>query len=126
MSKRVEEPANLRFHRDAFEKAKELINQGKVNCDVHSWTVDQPTPNDEDAYLNDHSYTEYGKWFLATKEGTDTDTKQHYEFPIGNFKELYRSGVIAAKARAGQFKHHEVEKAASELLELIDEKTCKA
>jgi len=126
MAKRLEEPASLKFHRDAFEYAKELIKQGKVNCDVHVWTVDQPTPADEDAYLVDHNYIDYGKWFLATHEGTATDTKEHYEFPIGNFKEIYRAGVIAAKARAGQFKHHEVEKAADELLEMIDKEVCKA
>ena len=126
MTKGTEEPENLAFHRDAFENAKELIKQGKVNCDVHTWTVEQPTPTDEDAYLEDHNFTDYGKWFLATHKETGTDTKEHYEFPLGNFKEIYRAGVIAAKARAGEFKHYEVEKAASELLDMIDKDICKA
>jgi len=121
MAKKIEKPANLRFHRDALEYAKKMIREGKVNCEVHNWTVDQPTPADEDAYLHDHDFVEYGRWFLATQEGTDTDTKEHFEFPIGDFKEIYRAGIIAAKARAGQFKHKEVEKAAAELLEMIDD-----
>lgn len=124
MEQRVEKPADLKFHCDAFEFAKMLMEQGKTNCDGRNWTVDQPTPADEDAYLKAHGFTEYGKWFLATKVGTDKNTKQHYEFPIGNFKKIFRSGVVAAKARAGQFKHHEIEKAAAELLELLDKHSC--
>ena len=126
MAHKLEKPADLRFHRNALEYAKELIKQGKVNCEVHTWTIDHPTPADEDAYLADHDFLEYGHWFLATKEGTPDDTKEHYEFPIGNFKEVFRGGVIAAKARAAQFKHHEVEAAADELLKLIDKHVCKA
>lgn len=123
---RVEKTTDLKFHRDAFEYAKELIRKGKVNCSRYSWTVDQPTPDDEDEYLKEHDFLEYGKWFLGTKEDTDKETKGHYEFPIGNFKEVFRSGVIAAKHRAAQFKHSDIEKAASELLEMIDEDICKA
>jgi len=126
MAQRIEEPADLKFHRDAFEYAKELIHQGKVNCSKYSWTVDQPTPDDENEYLKEHGLKEYGKWFLGTKEETKKDTKEHYEFPIGNFKEVFRSGVIAAKHRAAQFKHSAIEQAASELLEMMDKDICKA
>ena len=126
MAHRVEKPADLKFHRDAFEYAKDLIRKGKVNCSEYSWTVDQPTPDDENQYLTEHNFRDYGKWFLGTKVGTATETKEHYEFPIGDFKEVFRSGVIAAKHRAAQFKHDDIEQAASELLEMIDKDVCKA
>ncbi len=77
-------------------------------------------------YLTNHSFYDYGQWFLATKVDTDKETKEHFEFPIGNLNKVYRSGVIAAKQRAGQFKHNEIEEAAAELLDLIDSIACKA
>jgi len=126
MAHKIEKPANLLFHRDAFEYAKELIRQGRVNCSQGSWTVDQPTPDSENAFLKNHKIDEYGKWFLGTKQETNANTKEHYEFPIGNFNMLFRSGVIAAKQRAAQFKHTEIENAAAELLQMMDETICKA
>jgi hypothetical protein len=126
MAKRLEHPAHLKVHNDAFEYAKQLIKQGKVNCSEDVWSADQPTPASEDAFLSDHDFKEYGKWFLATKEDTARDTKEHFEFPVGNFNEVYRAGVIAAKQRAAQFNHHDIEAAANELLELMDENICKA
>jgi len=125
MAHRVEHPADLALHKEAFEYAKELIRQGKVNCDAE-WKVNEPTPASEDQYLVQHGFTDYGKWFLATGPKSSDDTKEHYEFPFGDFNQIYRSGVIAAKQRAAQFKHSEVERAASELLYLIDKNVCNA
>lgn len=126
MAKRVERPADLAFHKDAFEYAKKQIKQGNVDCGEHNWAENKPTPQAQDVYLSDHTYHEYGQWFLGTKKGTSEDTKEHFEFPLGNFNKVYRSGVIAAKQRAAQFKHHEIEEAAAELLDLIDSTACKA
>jgi hypothetical protein len=126
MVKRIETPSNLEINHEAFAYAKELIAQGKVNCQERNWSENKPTPEAEDVYLLDHTFDEYSKWFLATKEEASGNTKEHYEFPIGNFDEIFRSGVIAARARAAQFKHHEIEEAAAELLDLIDNAVCKA
>jgi hypothetical protein len=126
MAKRIENPADLAFHKEAFEYAKKQIKQGNVNCDEHNWAENQPTPQSEDIYLADHSVYDYGQWFLGTKADTPKDAKEHFEFPIGNFNKVYRSGIIAAKHRAAQFKHHEIEEAAAELLDLIDSTACKA
>lgn len=125
MAHRIETPADLALHKQAFEFAKDLIRKGKVNCDAN-WKENEPRPAGEDEYLVQHGFKDYGKWFLATVEETSGDTKEHYEFPIGDFSQVFRSGVIAAKQRAGQFKHTQVEAAAAELLELIDKNVCNA
>ena len=126
MAHRLTDPRNILLHKDALEYAKELIKKGRVNCDVHNWTIDQPTPIEKDSFLADHNFSDYGRWFLAVREKTPENTREHYEFPLGNFREIYRSGIVSAKARAGQYRHEKIEKAASELLELIDKTICKA
>lgn len=126
MAKRNGHPTNLEFNQDAFEYAKNLIVTGKVNCEERNWSINQPTPASEDIYLTDHTLAEYSRWFLATKADVPDNEKEHYEFPIGNFDEIYRSGIVAAKQRAAQFKHRDIEEAASKLLDLIDSQICKA
>ena len=122
MEKGHEEAHKLTLHKEALDYARNLIEQGKINFSEGTWTQDKPTPADGDAYLTDHNFNQYGKWFLGLADDTNAETKEHYEFPIGNFKEIYRSGVVAAKQRAGQWKHFNIEKAAGELLNLIDAK----
>ena len=121
MPHKKEHPENLQFNQEAFEHAKKLIRQGKINIMLDAWITNQPTPDGENQYLTDHNFNEYGNWFLATQDGTGTNTKEHYKFPIGNFKEIFRSGLIAAKKRAAEFKHYEIEQAASELLDIMDQ-----
>jgi hypothetical protein len=48
------------------------------------------------------------------------DTKGHYEFPYGDFKEVHRCGVLSAESRAGQYKHFDIENAAAHLHGMID------
>lgn len=120
MAKRHEQAHDLKLNKEALEHAKKLIEQGKINLSEGTWTEDKPSPSEGDEYLEDHNYNQYGQWFLGIAEDTNADTKEHYEFPIGNFEEVYRSGIIAAKQRAAQWKHKEIEKAADQLLDMID------
>ncbi len=104
----------------AVEHARKLIQEGKVNRDG-DWASYNPDAQAQNAYLNEHSFGDYGSWFLATADEHQPDTKEHYEFPYGNFSEVFRSGLIAAKQRAGQFKLTEIEQAAGMLLDMIGE-----
>jgi len=104
----------------AFEYAKTLIKEGKVDRDT-AWSKGQPSTEEQDTFLGSHSYDEYSKWFLGINTDKSEDTKGRYEFPIGDFKKIYREGVIAAKQRAGQYHHAEIEDAAGRLLKMIDE-----
>lgn len=87
------------------------------------WGDVQPSAADENSYLEKHSYTEYGSWHLGLTEGPADDTKARYAFVYGDFRRLHRSGLIACVYRAAEWRHKEVELAAHELLQELDEAT---
>lgn len=110
----------LKLNEAAFAYAEQLIRQGRVDREG-DWAANQPTPESENSFLKDanKNYDEYGKWFLGINPDADPNTKECYEFPYGDFKKIYRSGVIAAEQRAGQYKHEDIRAAAKRLLDMI-------
>lgn len=115
-----EYPKNLSLNQAGLDYARRLIKEGKTNADLYNWSENKPTPETENIFLAEHDMNKYGNWFLATVNDTKPDTKEHYEFPFGDFKRLFRSGLIAAKQRAGQFKHSSIENAAGMLLDILE------
>lgn len=111
----------VKLHNKAVAFATLLLQQGRVNRNG-DWTNAKPSPDDENYYLNAHTYEEYGNWFLGIDPVLDSETKERYSFPIGNFKEIYRAGLIAAEQRASQYGHQEIKNAARQLLAMIDTK----
>ena len=87
------------------------------------WGDVQPSATDENAFLERHSWDEYGEWHLGLTEGASEETKARYAFVFGDFRRLHRSGLIAAQYRAAEWRHKEVELAAHELLQLLDKTT---
>jgi hypothetical protein len=112
--------SKYRVNEGAVKKAKALIRDGRVDMDS-DWSEAQPSADDENRYRDSHSWDEYGEWFLAIDSEASEETKDRYNFPYGDFKKVHRDGVIAAKQRAAQNDHSAIEKAADELLTLIDE-----
>lgn len=106
----------------AVKHAKKLIEEGKVDVSS-SWTkMHQPSAELSDQYAVQHGWDAYGKWFLGIEPETKEYEKQHFEFPYGDFKKVFREGLLAAKRRAAQYKHLEIEKAADDLIHLIEQK----
>lgn len=110
----------MKLNQAAFNHAKRLIRDGNVDMES-DWGEARPSAGDENRFLEQHdqNWDEYAKWFLAL-DTDDKDGKGHYNFPYGDFKQIHRQGVIAAKQRAAQYDYTEIEKAADELLDLID------
>ncbi len=106
------------LNQKGFEFVRQMIQQGQFNTEG-DWASNQPSAEEGDAFLANNSYDEYGKWFLGVNPDTDPNTKEHYEFPVGNFKQIFRSGVIAAEQRAGQYHHEDIKAAAKELLDMM-------
>ena len=85
------------------------------------WGEVQPRADDENAYLESHSWEKYAEWHLALTDGAADETKARYAFVYGDFRRLHRSGLIACHYRAAEWRHKAVELAAHELLQFLDE-----
>jgi hypothetical protein len=112
--------ASYRVNEKAVARARALIEsrQYVLNSD---WGEVQPRAAEENAYLASHSWEEYGEWHLGLTEGASEDTKARYAFVYGDFRRVHRTGLIACHYRAAEWRHKEIELAAHELLQLLDE-----
>lgn len=112
----------IKLNKDAVQHAKKLLQEDHVNKEKDNWERCKPTPADEDLYINQHGMQEYGHWYLGIDTEASDSTKKNYEYPYGDFRHVYRSGLIAAEKRAAQNHQEEIEAAARELIDLIDKK----
>ena len=85
------------------------------------WGEVQPRAEAENAFLKSHSWEEYGDWHLGLTEGAAEETKARHAFVYGDFRRLHRTGLIACVYRAAEWRHKEVELAAHDLLQLLDQ-----
>jgi hypothetical protein len=104
----------------AVARARRLIEARQYVLDS-DWGEVQPGAEQENAYLESHSWEEYGEWHLGLTEGPAEETKARHAFVYGDFRRVHRSGLIAAHFRAAEWRHKEIELAAHDLLQLFDE-----
>jgi hypothetical protein len=114
----------MKVNPEAVKHAKRLIEDGKYVTDT-DWSESQPSAQDENKLLEKHNWSDYSQWFLGLDTDENEDTKGRYKFPYGDFKQVHRDGVIAAKQRAAQNDYAEIEKAADQLLDMIDKREAK-
>jgi hypothetical protein len=103
----------------AVERAKQLI-AGRQYVLRSDWTDVQPQADDENRFLERHSWQDYGAWHLGLTVDAAGDTKARYAFVFGDFRRLHRMGLIACEYRAAEWRHKEIELAAHDLLQLLD------
>ena len=113
--------ARYTVNEHGVEHVRKLIEarQYVLNSD---WGEVQPRAEDENAYLERHSWEDYGSWFLGLTDGASEDTKGRYAFVFGDFRRVHRwahrlplpGGRVAAQG---------VELAAHDLLQLLDRKS---
>jgi hypothetical protein len=84
------------------------------------WGQVQPRAAQENAFLESHTWEEYAEWHLGLTEGAADGTKARYAFVYGDFRRVHRMGLIACLYRAAEWRHKEVERAAYDLLQLLD------
>ena len=99
--------------------ARKLINARQYVLDS-DWGEVQPKAVDENAFLESHSWDDYGAWHLGLTEGATDETKARYAFVYGDLRRVHRTALIACVYRASEWRHKEVELAAHDLLQLLD------
>ena len=111
--------ASYSVNESAVKHVRGLI-EGKQYVLDSEWGEVQPSAEDENEFLESHSWQEYGDWHLGLTEGASEETKARYGFVCGDFRRVHRSGLIACQYRAAEWRHKEIELAAHELLQLLD------
>jgi hypothetical protein len=106
----------------AVERARELIDVRQYVLES-DWGDAQPKAAAENAFLASHSWEDYAEWHLGLTDGAKDGTKARYAFVYGDFRRLHRSGLIACVYRAAEWRHKEVERAAYDLLQHLDDTT---
>lgn len=100
-------------------RAEELIDARQYVLQSE-WGSVQPRAEDENRFLESHTWEEYAAWHLGLTEGATDETKARYAFVFGDFRRVHRMGLIACHYRAAEWRHKEVELAAHELLQRLD------
>jgi hypothetical protein len=112
----------VKLNETALKHARSLVRDGKVVRDERDdWSEHAPSTDDENAFIDEHGWTEYGKWHLGVDDDEDRDTKERYSFPYGDFRKVHRCAVISLESRAGQYDHDDIRDDSKKLLDLIDE-----
>ena len=104
----------------AVDKARELIDSRQYVLRSR-WTDVQPDAGEEDEFLRNHDWDEYAEWHLGLTEGASPETKSRHAFVYGDFRRLHRMGIIACIYRAAVWYHKEIELAAHEILQHLDD-----
>ncbi|MDQ3752813.1 MAG: hypothetical protein M3333_07980 [Actinomycetota bacterium] len=104
----------------AVAKARSLIEARQYVLDS-DWSDSQPSTDDENRYLKSHGWDEFAAWHLGLTEGASDETKARYGFVYGDFRRIHRKGLIACHFRAAEWGHKEIELAAHDLLQHLDD-----
>jgi hypothetical protein len=111
----------VKLNQRGYDHARSLVEAKRVVADERdAWSEHQPSAADENAFIAEHGWGEYGQWFLAVDTDATPETKGHYKFPYGDFEKVHRCALLAAESRAGQRKYADVERAAAHLHGMIE------
>jgi len=113
---RAQSRESIKLNQNASAFAAQLIKEGHVITDAKgAWNKHRPSTDDENEFIRVHGFGEYAKWHLGIDDRYPENTKSRYKFPYGDFQNVHRCGLLAAKARARQYGYTEIENAATEL-----------
>ena len=111
--------ASYALNEAAVKRARELIDARQYVL-TSDWGDVQPTAEQQNSYLERHSWDDYALWHLGLTEGAGDGTKARYAFVFGDFRRVHRTGLIACVYRASEWRHKAVELAAHDLLQDLD------
>jgi hypothetical protein len=113
---------NIELNASAFKFAMELITERQVIADGKgAWTEHRPSADEENDFIRLHGFAQYAKWYLGIDRRFPENSKQRYKFPYGDFKNVHRCGLLAAKARARLYRYEQINNAAAELQAALEQ-----
>lgn len=112
--------ASYSVNSDAVDAVRRLIDARQYVLDS-TWGDVAPSADDENAFLENHTWTDYAQWHLGLTDGANDETKARYAFGCGDFRRVHRMGLIACRYRAAEWRHKDVELAAHDLLQHLDD-----
>jgi hypothetical protein len=111
----------MKLNQTAYDHAQRFVEGGHAVLDERDdWSEHQPSAEEENRFIEEHGWREYGTWHLGIDETHNEETKARYRFPYGDFQDVHRCAVLSAESRAGQYKHTEIELAAAHLHGMLD------
>lgn len=111
----------VKLHRPGYDHAKKLVGDGHVVLDDRdAWSEHQPSAAQENAFIAEHGWAEYGRWHLGVDDERGTETKGRYKFPYGDFSDVHRCAVLSAESRAAQRKYDDIEAAVAHLHGMLE------
>ena len=105
----------------AVERCRALIESRQYVLDS-DWGDVQPGAAEQNTFLENHDWDDYAAWHLGLTKGAADHTKARYAFVFGDFRRVHRTGLIACVYRAAEWRHKDVERAAYDLLQRLDER----
>jgi len=111
--------ASYSVNPQAVAWARQLIDRRQYVL-RSDWGKVQPGASERNAFLKSHTWEEYAQWHLGLTDGARDQTKARYAFVYGDFRRVHRMGIIACYYRAAEWRHKEIELAAHELLQYLD------
>jgi hypothetical protein len=101
-------------------RARELIDKRQYVLES-DWGEVQPRATEQNDYLERHDWDDYAAWHLGLTEGAQDQTKARYAFVFGDFRRVHRTALIASVYRASEWRHKDIELAAHDLLQRLDD-----
>ena len=90
---------SIELNQPALRHARALIREGKVVRDGRGdWSEAQPTPDEENAFIERDGWTEYAHWHMGVDKSENRETKEAYSFPFGDFRKVHRRASSRARA----------------------------
>jgi hypothetical protein len=110
----------IRLNQDAFAFAAQLVKERQVIADGKgAWSKHRPSANEENEFIRLHGFGQYAKWHLGIDDRYPENTKRKYKFPYGDFRNIHRCGLLAARSRAAEYRYRDIEDAADRLIEMM-------
>jgi len=112
--------ASYSLNEKAVARARRLIDAHQYVLES-TWGEVQPGAEDENSYLESHSWEDFAEWHLGLTDGATDHTKARYGFVYGDFRRVHRMALIACRFRAAEWQHKAIELAAHDLLQHLDD-----